>query len=220
MKLFSPDQAIVLVQLLIAHFLADFVLQSTAWVNDKKQKGLLSWGFYKHLLVVGVLTLIAIGWSNVGIVVLITITHGIIDYWKFKVDNNGTLKYFIIDQLLHILILIISWLLILNGWNQFAEFLCSLKSSFDAQLMIFAYIFVMWPVGYIIKFATKDLITQTNTDNIKRGGMVIGIFERMIILTFVLFGQYEAIGFLITGKSILRFGDGQRKKPNMSWLAQ
>ncbi|HWZ22996.1 MAG TPA: hypothetical protein VNW06_10105, partial [Cytophagaceae bacterium] len=35
----------------------------------------------------------------------------------------------------------------------------------------------------------------------------IGIFERIIILTFVLLGQYEAIGFLITGKSIIRFAN-------------
>ena len=42
-------------------------------------------------------------------------------------------------------------------------------------------------------------------ENKENGGKSIGIYERIIILTFVLMGQYEAIGFLITGKSIIRF---------------
>lgn len=42
-------------------------------------------------------------------------------------------------------------------------------------------------------------------DKIENGGRRIGQFERAIILTFVLLQQYEAIGFLITGKSIIRF---------------
>ena len=42
---------------------------------------------------------------------------------------------------------------------------------------------------------------------VENGGKLIGIFERIIILTLVLLNQYEAIGFLITGKSIIRFAD-------------
>ena len=33
------------------------------------------------------------------------------------------------------------------------------------------------------------------------------LYLAIIILTFVLLGQYEAIGFLITGKSIIRFAE-------------
>lgn len=38
-------------------------------------------------------------------------------------------------------------------------------------------------------------------------GKWIGICERILILTFVLMGQYTAIGFLMTAKSILRFSE-------------
>ena len=47
--------------------------------------------------------------------------------------------------------------------------------------------------------------TKKEQDQIANNGLRIGIFERIIILTFVILGQYEAIGFLITGKSLLRF---------------
>lgn len=46
---------------------------------------------------------------------------------------------------------------------------------------------------------------KKNNQQEDRNGYLIGIFERIIILTFVLIHQYEAIGFLITGKSIIRF---------------
>ncbi len=48
--------------------------------------------------------------------------------------------------------------------------------------------------------------TEAKENKIEHGGRRIGQFEqRIIILTFVLLQQYEAIGFLITGKSIIRF---------------
>ena len=84
-----------------------------------------------------------------------------------------------------------------------------------------AYTWVIYPVGYLIKFATQSIIhiniaqanntaqpTNTNIEaNVEHGGKFIGQFERIIILTLVLLNQYEAIGFLITGKSIIRFAD-------------
>jgi hypothetical protein len=77
---------------------------------------------------------------------------------------------------------------------------------------------VIWPATYIVKFVLENIpptiIDSSNsvecndqppTNNRINAGALIGQFERIIILTLVLIGQYEAIGFLITGKSIIRF---------------
>lgn len=40
---------------------------------------------------------------------------------------------------------------------------------------------------------------------LRRAGMIIGFLERFVILTFVLLGQYSAIAFIFTAKSIARF---------------
>jgi len=40
-----------------------------------------------------------------------------------------------------------------------------------------------------------------------RAGMWIGISERVLALTFIIAGQFTALGFLMTAKSILRFAD-------------
>jgi len=43
--------------------------------------------------------------------------------------------------------------------------------------------------------------------SIGQAGKWIGVFERMLVLTFILTNHFEGIGFLIAAKSILRFGD-------------
>lgn len=96
------------------------------------------------------------------------------------------------------------------------------------SLLITGYAIVIWPMGYFIKLALDKMqlleepivntfnnpekVRNEVTDdaskknvNIKNAGKLIGQFERVIILTFVLLNKYEAIGFLITGKSIIRF---------------
>jgi hypothetical protein len=52
----------------------------------------------------------------------------------------------------------------------------------------------------------KELDTDLK-DGLKSAGKIIGILERMLIFTFIILGQYEAIGFLIAAKSIYRFTD-------------
>lgn len=40
-----------------------------------------------------------------------------------------------------------------------------------------------------------------------RGGQIIGMSERLLIYVFVLAGAPSAIGFLVTAKSLFRFGE-------------
>jgi hypothetical protein len=42
-------------------------------------------------------------------------------------------------------------------------------------------------------------------DDLLNAGKLIGNIERVLTLTLLLMGQYEAIGFIIAGKSILRY---------------
>jgi len=46
---------------------------------------------------------------------------------------------------------------------------------------------------------------EAKFSGIRKAGMIIGIFERFIVLTFVLLSQYSAIAFIFTAKSIARF---------------
>ena len=52
----------------------------------------------------------------------------------------------------------------------------------------------------------KINMDNNNHGNFHSGG-IIGIAERSLMILFVVLGQYEAIGFLVAAKSILRFGE-------------
>jgi hypothetical protein len=110
------------------------------------------------------------------------------------------------------MVIAIGWLYMISGWERVTDVLVSFWNSYNAILIILGYLFCIGPSSYLVKFSTQNLIQQSNGDNVKRGGRLIGIFERIIIYTLVLLNQYEAIGFLTTGKSILRFADDQRKE--------
>ena len=78
--------------------------------------------------------------------------------------------------------------------------------------IIVGFLFITYPAGIIVNLATKswqEEINQTKEerDSLENAGKWIGIFERILILIFILINESQAIGFLIAAKSILRFSD-------------
>lgn len=49
-------------------------------------------------------------------------------------------------------------------------------------------------------------------ESLKDAGMYIGILERILVFVFVILDHWEAVGFLITAKSVFRFGDLKESK--------
>ncbi|HEY2727429.1 MAG TPA: DUF3307 domain-containing protein, partial [Parafilimonas sp.] len=48
---------------------------------------------------------------------------------------------------------------------------------------------------------------EHSSTSLSEAGKWIGVFERILVLTFVIVNHFEGIGFLIAAKSILRFND-------------
>lgn len=128
-----------------------------------------------------------------------------------KSSKHSGVALFVGDQLLHVAVIIAVWAYTQNNWPTLAKSLSLPLWNYPIGLIVLGYVIVIWPMGYLIRFATQSINKQVNetqgngSDKIEHGGKLIGQFERIIILTFVLLQQYEAIGFLITGKSIIRF---------------
>ena len=113
---------------------------------------------------------------------------------------------FLLDQLAHVAILY--W--VSNDWS----------INFDVQpylternlLLLLAIIFLTSVTSIVLKvifsFWDNDLEEISKKDSsLKDAGRYIGMLERLFVFTFVLLGQWEAIGFLLAAKSVFRFGD-------------
>ncbi len=78
-------------------------------------------------------------------------------------------------------------------------------------IAIFILLFIM--SGPIIKWVLSAM-SETKTKQSDNVGLMIGYIERLLILMFIAFGEYTAIGLVVASKSILRFNDLKDDKPN------
>lgn len=211
---------LILIQLLLAHFITDFVLQPTSWIKHKRKYKARSHFLIIHTLIAGVLTVLflqKLEWWYLGLI--ISISHFLIDWWKLNKEKDN-LKYFLLDQFFHLLIIGLIWLYLINGFSSILPFFTKTFKSIPILITIVAYIFVIFPAGFLIGKATtkwQNQIAETHKKNsLIDAGRYIGIFERVLVLTFILTNNFSAIGFLIAAKSILRFSDksesGARKQ--------
>lgn len=201
---------ILFLRLLIAHLLADFLLQPGSWVKDKNERGIKSLKLFLHVLVVTavsvVFTLDHFSWQ---IPVFIFLFHYLIDLAKIylKPSKINQLGWFLADQFFHILAIFAVVAIVGELSSDWREPFAALISTPEFLIVLLAYLFIIWPSMIIINLATKRWQSQINHSvgpGLQNAGKWIGILERILVLTFVLTAQFQAIGFLIAAKSILR----------------
>ncbi|MEO7216250.1 DUF3307 domain-containing protein [Mucilaginibacter sp.] len=195
-----------LVKLLLAHLISDFWWQPSKWVQDRQQRKIRSRYLYLHILVTGATAILFVGFNYWKVVLFITILHGVIDLAKSYVKANFT--YFIIDQLLHLLVILASWMIVFEEHRLDMQTLTGFYENSKFWVVAAAAFFLTVPTSIIIAYATKHWAVPPG---LKNAGKYIGIIERLIICVLVYQGQYEAIGLLITGKSILRYNSANEE---------
>ena len=195
----------LLILQLVAHLVSDFYLQTEKSCKSKADNAFKSRHLYFHALIT-----FACAWLfslNVGYwwaALLIAVLHLVIDGLKsvFK-DKRGA---FFIDQLLHLAVIVATVITFINiGEVLFPTWL----PETHVLLWIVAFVFCLRPANFFIQNIFKDAnisIPDSGKENsLPNAGRVIGNMERMLLLVFVMLGQYEAIGFLLAAKSLLRF---------------
>ena len=209
---------ILLIKLILAHLIGDFILQPNSWVTAKKQKKLKAYQLYLHVIIHGVLIMILVAKvSFIKWAILITILHLIIDAAKILLQKEATERnYFFIDQAMHLLSIVLVWHLFTGVGLQIYNF-----TSEQNILLFTAVVFITFPSSILIKqliarwtphTAEDNLPDHTQTASLKNAGKYIGILERLFVFIFIITSNWDAIGFLITAKSVFRFGDLKESK--------
>lgn len=204
---------LILVRLLAAHLVADFLLQPTRWVNSKNKLRGRSPYLYLHALIHGAITYLFLGmWTDFRVPLLVLGTHLVIDLGKASFARKG-LPAFLMDQTLHVAVLVAGWLLLTGQgpllWEKTAELLASSR----VWILFTAYLLVLFPSGAAISMATRRWCRQLeDRQGLAEAGKWIGYSERFLILSFILLNRYEAIGFLIAAKSVFRFNEIMKDK--------
>jgi hypothetical protein len=207
----------LLIRLVIAHLLTDFVFQSDTWVQMRRKDGWRSKHLYFHGATAGILAYLFSGlWGTLWLPAAVAVTHILIDGIKARYETD--LKSFSTDQFGHFAVILVIWILIIapdqediTAMGQF--FLPGPKF----WVITAAYLIIIWPSSVLINKITekwrKDISEKEGAEkdkSLEKAGTWIGWLERFLILTFILVQQYAAIGFLVAAKSIFRFNESRK----------
>lgn len=216
--------------LLLAHFLGDYQFQSEG-LSQRKQsrnKKVAREALGIHLGIHGLLLLALLffiesqAWpSYLLCILLILLAHGLLDLLKTKLSRNLNPKsklqsvYYLLDQILHVLVLIIASSILTKLQPGIIE------NTLSRDLLKWALVLVINTKPYNVTFkilfqrfqmpdkdgdgrveySKKDLDEET----VPGAGGLIGNMERILSAIFLFTNNVAAIGFIYTAKSIARF---------------
>lgn len=202
---------------IIAHLIADFNLQPAELAQKKQDK--FSFLVIHSIIYAAVFSIVIFTFISFEIAILpfiiIIVSHFLIDWVRKIIDKSFCKKVivfasFLIDQILHIAILVyLVYVFDLNTkTNHIYDYM--LKWEYFNNLIIYALIYVIiWDTTAVFMKKLFAYICNknecANEENDPRVGRVIGKLERLIISSLVLCNQLGAIGFVLAAKSIARY---------------
>jgi hypothetical protein len=198
----------ILLHLLIIHSAVSLIFGFTNLTDHVKKKNLRSrWLYITSAIYALSIYLISFSWADSWILPLAFAAHFLA--CLIMIPKRRTLFSFFLNQTLLIFSLISIWLLLTNTYLSFLfGIVIILWNSENVLLTILGFILLIWPSGYIIGLATEPLRKQIKeAKGLAKAGLWIGILERILIYLFVLSDNVMAIAFLITAKTIFRFGE-------------
>jgi hypothetical protein len=205
--------------LLSAHFIGDFLL-SVRIEGTSKRRAL---SIVKHAAFVAGLSYVLCGaWTSFEIPLLVLATHFVIDFINER-SGGKNLRSFLWDQFAHITLTILIAIGVTHQNSISLYWIVQFHSSY-LRILIFAAggIITIRAGNFLVAAVVQPFLAQIEeedqskeegdyskspTGGLKGAGSLIGQLERALIFLFIMIDQPTAIGFLITAKSILRFGE-------------
>lgn len=204
----------ILLRLLFAHIVADFFLQTKWMVEGKENGGKRSMMMLTlHSLIHSLMAYLIVGeWASWYIAIVIFVTHFFIDWCKIILHGNNV-PAFLIDQLSHVVVIFMLWMTIIPG--SISDIIKEGIELFPDNIwvIVVAYAMMLRPSAILMSLLLKrwQLSSMANS-SLPEAGKWIGYLERILILTFVITGNIEGVGFLLAAKSVFRFGDLNKAK--------
>jgi hypothetical protein len=193
------------------------MLQPRSWIRDRTLNHFVSKKLYLHGLVTAVVALLFVGIAYWPIALVIFITHILIDGWKSY--QCPEITYFIIDQVLHMLVIIGCWYFFFGDRELLIDVYRKYSVNAHAWIFATAVVFLTAPAGILIGQLTKRWRDKIiNPESLENAGKWIGMIERLIVFIFVLLGEYAAISLLIAAKGIIRFNEKDRPEEKTEYL--
>lgn len=218
----------VLLALVIAHLLGDFVLQRNAVIEGKRKgrwPALIEHGAW-HLasLVVAWLLFAPAGIAVLHVAVAfgaIVTLHLLTDLASYRLPVERPLLAFVLDQLLHLLVLVAAawWL---SGRPDWLSAMAPAWDEVSSGLgwLLAAYLIVVVVFGWVNRLALQSLLPESDDQELglARAGLYIGWLERFLMFSAVLIGAWSVLGLVLAAKSVFRFDSIRHQREHAEYF--
>ena len=203
--------------LISIHLLADFLFQTSAYSERKRQvlSTLFLHSFIYLTIFVAILSPIFEIKKIILFSLIISASHFFINVIKNKLEKIFPYRrlqflFFSFNQLLHFIVILIFYY-ILNLENFTSQLYIDLKDceyfkTFILYIIVFS--IILDPASVLIRKLFISISPKTYSKAYSeelKAGNIIGKLERTIIAILLLNNQFGLIGFVLTAKSIARF---------------
>lgn len=218
----------ILLALLLAHLIGDFVVQRQAVIEGKRAghpAALFEHGAW-HLACLAVAWLLfAPGGLAVGPVALafalIVVVHLMVDWLKYRLGANHRLAAFVLDQAVHLAVLVLAawWLAGRPDWLESIGGFWRLSAGV-AGWMLVAYLVVVVACGWFNRLLLASLLPagEDGGDGLARAGLYIGWLERFLMFSAFLAQAWAAIGLVLAAKSVFRFDSVRKQRSHAEYF--
>lgn len=236
----------VILGLLLSHIISDFYCQTDESCKKKREWHCCEWIIHGGCVFgLSFLAILATHhWVGALVTALVVMAiHLLIDVIKVKYEisrqgeKRDSIWPFVIDQVLHLIVIFVTTVIL---FNVLQDYHCWME-IIDTRILLIILVFlaVAKPANTFIRIClksakinigdepaknigdgpAKNIGNEPANDDTFHSGRIIGTCERFLIVLFVILTQYEAIGFLVAAKSILRFSSTQESKKSEYVLA-
>ncbi|GAA3009034.1 DUF3307 domain-containing protein [Tetragenococcus solitarius] len=210
---------ILLLHFFIGHILADYYFQTATMAKEKEYS-------FKYLALhclIYFFTMLAMilplfHWQLFLWATLIAVIHFMIDFGKtfiqrrFRLSDLQSVLFYLVDQLLHIftILFVVACIVWKHVDLAYFPFFVQLASIFHIHFVrvlswVMMLLLIIKPSSITIRKVLDPFNPKIADDGFTNAGALIGVLERLIILFMLYAGQYAAIGFVLTAKSIARY---------------
>lgn len=207
----SVDALATFTALLMAHVLADFVLQTDAMVRHKRQPMML----LLHGAIVLLTAQAATGQLAAPALLALAGAHMAIDAVKTYGRFDG-FRGFVTDQAAHLASLVAIALLVPDLW---AAGVWGTQAWCLPLMALLTGLILSTVAGqYAVGLLMRPHSLRVRGSGLRDGGRIIGLLERGLIFLLILLGQPLGVGFLVAAKSVLRFGTATRDQRTAEYV--
>ncbi len=201
---------------LLFHMLFDFYFQTNK-MADKKESNRIALGLHCLIYAAGAAATVALLFEASVAATAASFTVFALSHWfidgslrrKITGPDLSPVGSFLIDQMLHIVLLFMLSVLCCHLWVMRPV----ASSLLDARGVELSWVSTLCFCGRPCSIAIAKVLqshrnpgtVQSAGTSIAHSGKWIGIFERLIVAALSLLNQYSAIAFIFTAKSIARF---------------